>query len=95
MKVFFEMHECARQLDETLEKIVIARSAPKPEMFKDIMGLVVFRPVEADEETDVAGIVLGESIGRNEIKVRSQWVERFEKGVHPFGFESRLLHAAE
>jgi hypothetical protein len=52
--LFFQMHKGAGDLDEAFEVEVVFVPAFQPEVFQDIMGLVVVTPVEALEVARIA-----------------------------------------
>ena len=52
--LFFQMHKGSCDLDEAFEVEVIFVVAFQPEVFQDIMGLVVVTPVEALEVARIA-----------------------------------------
>ena len=54
--LFFEMHKGSCDLDEAFEVEVVFVAAFQPEVFQDIMGLVVVTPVEALEVARIAGM---------------------------------------
>ena len=55
-EIFLEMHERAGGLDQSLEKIVIARVVVQPEMLVDVVRFVVPLLVPAAKEGPVTGI---------------------------------------
>ncbi len=55
-ELFLEMDISARNLDEPLEKKVVFIPPAEPEMFEDIVRLVVALLVETGEETPVAWV---------------------------------------
>jgi hypothetical protein len=52
--LFFQMHKGSGDLDEAFEVEVVFAVAFQPEVFQDIMGLVVVTPVEALEVARIA-----------------------------------------
>ena len=61
--LFLEMHESARDLDQPLKEAEIAclfiGASLEPEIFQDIMGLIIKLLIEALEEAEIAGVHLG------------------------------------
>jgi len=41
LEMFLQVHECARRLDQALEKIIVGRVPVKPEMLQNIVRFVV------------------------------------------------------
>lgn len=54
--LFFQMHKRTSDLDEAFVEEVIAVGALEPEMFQNIMRLIVVAGVEAGEISGVAGM---------------------------------------
>ena len=72
--LFFQMNECTRKLDESLEEGMIFVLALQPQVLKHIMRFIVFLGVEADEICEVA-----------RIKSLRRETEGFHIGFDPLG----------
>lgn len=77
--LFLQMDEGAGELDESLEKGVVAITSLQPEMLEDVMRLVVLLGVEAGEITEIARIIF-----------RPVQPQGLHKGFHALGFFRRL-----
>jgi hypothetical protein len=54
--LFFEMHECTGDLNQALVEMLVPIRAFQPEMFEDIVGLVVVAGIEALEIACIARV---------------------------------------
>ena len=81
--LLLQMHKRSRDLDEPFEKGVVWPGGAQPELFEDIVGLVVFAAIEAREKSGVV---------RVEIEARGGG-ERFNVGGNAVAFFHRVAEA--
>ena len=57
LEILLEMNECARCLDQPLEKIIVVGVSVEPNLFQDIVGVVVTLLIPAPKISAIEGVI--------------------------------------